>query len=108
VEEALAVQEAARRAMAGDFTQATTVHASAEEPHHEQEAQAHLDERVEADARPEPNTQEQSVAEPAAAAEPERPHVGLAEITELPEASPRVLSCLQCACPGLATASPVY
>ncbi len=95
MEEALAVQEAVRRAMAGEAAQATAAHASADsESHREQEAQ-HRDEHAEADAGP-----EQTQEEPAApvAAEPERPHVGLAEITELPEASP--IPCLQCL-PGL-------
>ena len=84
MEEALAVQEAARRAMAGKTTQSDVAHASAEVPHRQEEAPRH-DEHAEADAAPE-QREEQPAAAPAAD-EPERPHVGLAEVTELPEVS---------------------
>ena len=107
MEEALAVQEAARRAMAGEAAQAATAHASADEPHRALEAQ-HRDEHAEADAGLEAKTQEQPATGPAAA-EPERPHVGLAEIAELPEVSPCPWLFILCsACEGREAPLPVY
>ena len=82
VEEALAAQEAARRAMAGGPSPPATADAGVGESQRPKEVR-HADEDAEADS-------EQPNGQPAAAAaghEPDRPHVGLAEVTELPEVS---------------------
>ena len=97
VEEALAVQEAARRAMAGKSTQSATAHAGADDSHRADDVQRR-DEHAEAEAETE-HAQERPAPGPTAA-EPERPHVGLAEVTELPEVSLHT-SCIRSVCRSL-------
>ena len=92
MEEALAAQEAARRALAGKASQAAAADATASDPHRHTEVHR-ADEHADGSAEP-----EQPEEQPAAS-EPERPHVGLAEVTELPEVSSG--ACLQTHLPTL-------